>query len=73
MKLRALENNVLMHKNILFRSINWIMVAFIHRKDSAFHIHKILVTPDHLVPTHLLRTGKKKKQPNDLTEKHTKG
>lgn len=34
-----------MLENILFRSINWIIVGFIHRKDSAFHIHEILVTP----------------------------
>lgn len=37
---------LLVQENLLFRSISGVMVGFIHRKDSAFHIHKILVTPD---------------------------
>lgn len=45
------------------------MVGFIHRKHSAFHIHKILVTPD---PFNFHTSVKhRKKKPNDLTEKQT--
>lgn len=58
-----------MLKNILFRSINWIMVVFIHRKDSAFHIHKISVTLDPFSSHTSVKYRKKK--PNDLTEKYT--
>lgn len=69
MKLRALETIFFMQKNILFRSINWIMVVYIHRKDSALHIRKISVTPDPFCSHTSVKYRKKK--PNDLTEKHT--
>lgn len=49
--------------------MNWIMVVFIHRKDSAFHIHKISVTPDSFSSHTSVKYRKKK--PNDLTEKYT--
>lgn len=37
------------------------MVGFIHRKDSAFHIHKILVAPD---PFNFYTSVKKRKKGN---------
>lgn len=58
-----------MAENMLLRPIKWIIVDFIHRKDSAFHIHEILVTPD---PFNFHTSVKyRKKKPNDLTEKYT--
>lgn len=58
-----------MSEYILFRSTNWIIADFIPRKDSAFHIHEILVTPD---PFNFHTSVKyRKKKPNDLTEKYT--
>ena len=58
-----------MLKNLLFRSTSWIMVDFIQRKDRAFHIHKISVTPDPFSSYTSVKYRKKK--PNDLTEKYT--
>lgn len=68
MELRTSENIFLMQENILFNSINWIIVGFIHRKDSAFHIHKILVTPDPFIFHTSVKYRIKKS--NHLTETH---